>query len=88
MAEGAAAAPTAPPWGPRGFGRGLRARILLSILGPIAWLVFTLLYVGFWASGFSLFQDIIVVLVSILVLIAVVAAAWITWAGGRRWHWD
>ncbi len=75
---------TKPPWA------GLRWPILLSILGPVAWLVFTLLYVGFWAKGFSLFQSIIVVLVSLLVLFGVVAAAWATWGMSRfsRGRWN
>lgn len=73
----------------RAFAGGLRWRILLSILGPIAWLVFTLLYVGFWASGYTLFQDLIVVLVSILLLFGTLASAWILWGGRRmrRWAW-
>jgi len=57
----------------------MRWRVLLSILGPIAWLCFTLLYVGFWAKGFTLFQDVIVILVSLLVLAGVVASAWAAW---------
>ncbi len=74
---------TKPPW------VAMRWPILLSILGPVAWLVFTLLYVGFWAKGFSLFQSVIVVLVSLLVLFGVVAAAWATWGMSRfgRGRW-
>ncbi len=67
--------------------RGWTWRILVSILVPIAWLVFTLLYVGFWASGFSLFQDIIVVLVSLLVLIGVMASTWAAWGVRRFRNW-
>ncbi len=66
---------------------GARWRVLLSVLGPITWLVFTLLYVGFWATGFSLFQDIIVLLVSVLLLGGVMAGAWITSGTGANWRW-
>jgi hypothetical protein len=69
---------------------GLRWRILASIIGPISWLVFTLLYVGFWAAGFSLFQSVIVVLVSILILGGVMGVLWTAW-GSRyrgRWGWE
>lgn len=62
---------------------GMRGAILLSILGPVAWLCFTLLYVGFWAPGFSLFQSIVVILVSLLALGGVMGATW-TWYGFRR----
>jgi hypothetical protein len=63
--------------------RRLRWRVLLTILGPIAWLCFTLLYVGFWARGFSLFQDIVVILVVLLLLGAVVVSAWVSWGMHR-----
>ncbi len=69
------------------FVRGWRRRILASILGPIAWLIFTLLYVGFWAHGFSLFQDIIVVIVSLLVLCGVFAGLWVVWGARRVGRW-
>jgi hypothetical protein len=67
---------------------GLRWRMLVSVLGPIAWVCLTLIYVGFWASGFSLFQSIVVVLVSILVMAGVLSAAWITWGPRFRHAWD
>ncbi len=66
---------------------GLRWRIVLSILGPVAWVSFTLLYIAFWAHNFSLFQSVIVVLVSLLVLFGVTLAAWVSYAfrAARRW---
>lgn len=69
------------------FDASWRGPILVSILGPIAWLVFTLLYVGFWASGLTLFQDVVVILVSILVLGGVMAGVWTVW-GSRRFGFD
>ncbi|HYK92840.1 MAG TPA: hypothetical protein VEY07_02205 [Thermoplasmata archaeon] len=60
--------------------------VLLSIAGPIAWLCFTLLYVAFWATGFTLFQSVVVILVSLLVLIGILATAWTAW-GMRRRTW-
>ena len=73
---------------PGGFSEGLRWRIFVSILGPVAWLSFTLLYVGFWATGFSLFQSIIVILVSVIVLGGVMGAIWTTWGPRYRHVWD
>jgi hypothetical protein len=63
--------------GNRFFAR-LRRRILLSLGASVAWICFTLLYVAFWARGFSVFQSIVVVLVSFLVLVTVVIGAWIS----------
>jgi hypothetical protein len=66
-----------------------RARIVASILLPVAWLCFTLLYVGFWAQGFSLFQSVIVILVSIILLAGTMAALWVSWGMRHHsWAWD
>ncbi len=78
--------PAHPDWGKPL--EGLRWRILVSILGPVAWLSFTLLYVGFWATGFTLFQSVIVILVSILVLGGVMGAIWSSWGPRYRHAWD
>ena len=63
--------------------------LVASILGPVAWLSFTLLYVGFWAQGFTLFQSVIVILVSAIILAGVMGALWVSWGMRRRsWYWD
>ena len=67
---------------------GFRWRVMLSILGPIAWLCFTLLYVGFWAQGLTLFQSVIVILVSILILGGVMGATWSSWGFNHRNQWE
>lgn len=59
--------------------RGLRARVVGSILGGTAWLAFVLLYVGFWATGLTLFQSIILIIVSIVVLGGALGAIWASW---------
>ncbi|MGP8158852.1 MAG: hypothetical protein ACLPWO_04500 [Thermoplasmata archaeon] len=64
-----------------------RARVVASILGPVAWLSFTLLYVGFWAQGFTLFQSVIVILVSAIILGGLMGALWAAW-GMRHHSWD
>jgi len=61
----------------------IRLAVGISIASSVAWLSFTLLYVAFWAHGFSLFQSIVVVLVSLLVPAGVLAVAWISF--GVRW---
>lgn len=59
-------------------------RILLSILLPTAWLSLTLLYVGFWAPSFSLFQSLIVIAVSIILLGGILGATWVSF--GMRYR--
>jgi hypothetical protein len=67
----------------------LRARVMASIIGPVAWLSFTLLYVGFWAKGFTLFQSVIVILVSVTILGGLMGALWASLGFGyRNWTWD
>jgi hypothetical protein len=56
----------------------LRLRILVSLAVIAAWVSFTLLYVAFWAGHFSLFQSIIVVIVSLVLLTATLLGAWIS----------
>ncbi len=67
--------------------QGLKRRLVLTIAVPTAWLSFTLLYVGFWAPGFTLFQSIIVVLVSLVLLIGTIAGIWVSFGfqQARRW---
>lgn len=64
-------------------------RIIASILGPVAWLSFTLLYVGFWATGFTLFQSVIVILVSAIILAGLMGALWASWGMRQHsWSWN
>jgi hypothetical protein len=67
---------------------GLRWRSAATLLGSVAWLSFTLLYVGFWATGFTVFQSVIVILVSILILGGVLGALWTLRGPSDGPHWD
>lgn len=60
-------------------------RITVSIVAPIVWLAGTLLFFGFWARGFTVAQDIIVGVVSVLALLAVLLALWLSF-GARAFH--
>jgi hypothetical protein len=67
--------------------RGAILRVILTILIPLAWISVTLLFVAFWAGGFSVFQDLVVFVVSMLALFGVVAGMWIAFGlrTARRW---
>ena len=56
----------------------LRRRLLASLAAIVAWVSLTMLYVAFWARGFSLFQSVVVVLVSLVVLAGFLLGAWIS----------
>jgi hypothetical protein len=66
----------------------LRWRVVATIAGAVTWISFTLLFVAFWAHGFSIFQSIVVIFVSLLVLGGTLAALWVSF--GLRYHdlWD
>jgi hypothetical protein len=68
----------------------IRRRVLVSIGATVGWLSLTLLFLAFWSHGFSLFQDVIVVIVSILILTGVLLGAWVSFGlafadRGPRW---
>jgi hypothetical protein len=66
----------------------LRRRILVSIAASVSWLSAVLLYLAFWAQRFSLFQDIVVVVVSLLVLAGVLLGAWVSFGLHFVDRWD
>jgi hypothetical protein len=54
----------------------LRRRFLASLAATVGWISLTLLYVAFWAHGFTLFQSVIVIIVSMIVLAAFLVGFW------------
>ncbi|MGA8303395.1 MAG: hypothetical protein WA691_04975 [Thermoplasmata archaeon] len=66
---------------------GLRRRVLVSLAASAAWLSLTLLYVAFWAHGFSIFQSVVVVVVSLIVLGTVLAGTWVSFGLGWVGRW-
>jgi len=65
----------------------LRTAIVGTVLGSTAWLSFTLLYLGFWAHGFSWLQNLVVILTSLVLLFGIIVAFWVSYGLGhaRRW---
>jgi len=66
----------------------IRRRILASIAATAGWFVVVLLFLAFWASRFTLFQDIVLVVVSLIVLAAVLIGSWISFGLGFASVWD
>lgn len=65
-----------------GFLARLRARVVLSFAAIVGWIAFVLLYAAFAATYFTLFQNLVVFFVSLLLLGAVVVGAWISFGLG------
>lgn len=72
------------PWGQGWEHSRPLGGILLTFLAIIAWLVFILLFALYWSRGFSLFQDIIVTLVTLVITGLVIGMGWVVW-GFRHW---
>lgn len=58
---------------------GLAPRVAVSAVVFFGWLIFLVLFLAFCAGSFTIFQNLAIILVSILVGIAILAPMWITW---------
>jgi hypothetical protein len=61
---------------------------IAAVLIPAIILVASLIYVAFYASGYSLFQKIVIVLIALIVIGVAEALLWMAWAGSKgfmRW---
>jgi hypothetical protein len=56
---------------------------VVSVLIPAIFLVCSLVYVAFYADGYSLFQKIVIVVVALIVVGAAEALLWMVWAGRK-----
>ncbi|HLB71965.1 MAG: hypothetical protein OIN88_13520 [Candidatus Methanoperedens sp.] len=66
---------------------GLALRVAVSIIIFFGWLIFAIIYMAFYASSFSLFQSIAIVLVVFLTGIAILGAMWASWGIKRGKGW-
>jgi hypothetical protein len=66
---------------------GLAPRVAFSIIVFFGLLIFSIIYVAFFAASFSTFQKIVIIVVAILVATAILGAMWASWGikYGRDW---
>lgn len=62
------------------------APVVASILAVLAWAVFILLYALYWSNGFSLFQNIVVTIVSLIITGLLIGLMWVVWGSKGRWR--
>jgi len=55
-------------------------RVSLSIIAGVAWLIFVIVWLAFYAGDYNVYRNIAIVLISILVLIVVLGVPWAVWA--------
>ncbi|MCI4342660.1 MAG: hypothetical protein L3J92_00885 [Thermoplasmata archaeon] len=65
--------------------RGALVRVVLSVLVPVAWISLTLVYVAFFAPRFTVFQDVVLVIISVLALVGALTVMWVSF-GMRMYH--
>jgi len=61
--------------------------IVLTMLAIIAWLVFILLFALYWSTEFDLFQNIVVVIVSLGITALVIGLGWVIWGVRHVKNW-
>lgn len=54
-----------------------KGRIAISIVAGIVWLIFVLLFTAFWSTGFTTFQNLVIVAVSFLIVGGLIGLMWV-----------
>ena len=54
-------------------------RAAVSAVVGIGWLIFMIIYLFFWAKHYTIYENIAIFLVSVLVMAAILAPIWIMW---------
>ena len=62
--------------------------IVASMLGIIVWLIFILLYALYWSGGFSLFQNVVVFIVSVCITGLLIGLMWIVLGPEKYRTWN
>jgi hypothetical protein len=62
--------------------RSFGSRVAATIVVGVGWLVFILLWLAFYAGDFDFWQNIAVLLASVIVAIGITGVMWVKWALG------
>lgn len=62
------------------------APVVASIVAVLAWAIFILLYALFWSSGYSLFQNFIVTVVTLLITGLIIGLMWVLLGPRNYWR--
>ena len=61
--------------------------IVLTMLAIIAWLVFIVVFALYWSAGYTLFQDIVVTVATLVITGLVVGIGWVVWGFRHVGSW-
>ncbi len=59
---------------------GIAKRVSVSVTTGIAWLIFLIIFLGFFADRFTIYQNLAIILASILVVALVLGPMWTHWS--------
>jgi len=59
--------------------KGFGWRISLSIISGVGWLIFLIIWLFFYATDFNVYQNIAIIIVSILAIGGIMGATWAPW---------
>jgi magnesium-transporting ATPase (P-type) len=54
-------------------------RVSLSIVMGVGWLIFLIIWLAFYAGDYSIYKNIAIIMISILVLIIILGGSWASW---------
>jgi len=58
--------------------------IVITLVAGICWAIFMLLHILLWSANFDLFQNIVIILISIVVASCVIGLMWVFWLFRRK----
>jgi len=65
--------------------KGFGWRVVATIVVVFGWLIFLILWLGFLAADYSGYQNLAIILVSVLALAGILCATWVIWAMKMKW---
>lgn len=68
---------------------GLASRVAVSVVVGVGWLIFLIIFLGFYAQGLdNVYQVLAIILASILVVGAILGSMWAYWGIKYGWKWE
>lgn len=67
---------------------GLASRVAVSIVIGVGWLLFLVIFLFFYAGGYNIYQNLAIILASILVVGAILGVMWVHWGVKYGWNWE
>ena len=62
---------------------GMAGMIVTSVLIPAILMIGALVWIAFYASGYSLFQKIVIAVIALIVICTAESLLWMAWAGKK-----